>query len=431
MAEPSFSTRAALTSKQLDQLRQLIATTADSNRFYAEKWRQAGAPINLSRLDELSRFPFTTKLELVNDQERFPPYGSNLTFPIERYTRYHQTSGSTGTPMRWLDTTDSWQWMIERWLEIYQASGVTAADRIVFAFSFGPFLGFWLAFEAGTQLGALCLPGGGLSSLARLRLILANHATVICCTPTYALRLAETAREERIDLSESRVRTIIVAGEPGGSIPSTRARLEELWPGSRVFDHHGMTETGPVTYECPVRPGFLHVMESGFLAEILDPATGLPLPVGQPGELVLTNLGRTGSPLIRYRTGDLVKADPVTSTSNCSCGRVDLALDGGILGRLDDMVIVRGVNVYPTAVEHVLRSCGGVAEYQVDVRRRGALTELAIRVEPAPDCADVAGLVDRVGKRLQETFNLRVPVEPVPAGTLPRFEMKAKRWTVQ
>jgi phenylacetate-CoA ligase len=224
----------------------------------------------------------------------------------------------------------------------------------------------------------------------------------------------------------SKVRLIIVAGEPGGSIPATRQRIEQLWPGARVFDHHGMTEIGPVTYQCPAKPSLLHVLESGFIAEILKADTTEPVPCGTAGELVLTNLGRTGSPLLRYRTGDLVKAAiaPV-----CACGRSELALEGGILGRVDDMVVIRGVNVYPTAVEEIVRGCGDVAEYQVHVSHAGALAEMRIEVEPSPTCRDISALLARLENSFEACMALRVPLQAVPAGTLPRFEMKAKRWT--
>jgi len=322
--------------------------------------------------------------------------------------------------------------MVENWTEILRAAGATPGDRVFFAFSFGPFIGFWLAYEAAQRIGCLCLPGGGLSSVARLHVLMENRATILCCTPTYALRLAEVAAEEKIDLRAACVRTIIVAGEPGGSIPALRARLQKLWQGAGIFDHHGMTETGPVTHECPKQPGVLHVLEPAYFAEVIDPISAKPIAPGQRGELVLTTLGRTGSPLLRYRTGDLVK--PVHQPSildhqPCVCGRHTLTLDGGILGRTDDMVIVRGVNVFPSAVEDIILACGEVAEYQVTVNNAHALTELSIQIEPAPVCPDPAALVKRLEKSFEDAFALRVPVKTVPAGTLPRFEMKAKRWT--
>jgi phenylacetate-CoA ligase len=425
MAGGLHPSRAAISASQLEQLRSLVAELFPGNAFYSRKLNAAGVTFDLASLDDFSRrFPFTTKAELVEDQRAHPPYGTGLTYPLDRYTRFHQTSGTLGKPLRWLDTPESWDWMLENWSEVYRAAGVGRGDRIYFAFTFGPFIGFWMAFEAGAKLGALCIPGGGMSSAARVRAILDNAATTLCCTPTYAIRLAEVAAGEKIDLRESKVRRIIVAGEPGGSVPAVRARLEQLWPGARVFDHHGMTETGPVTYECPARPCVLHVIESAYYAEIIDPATARHVPAGNPGELVLTTLGRLGSPLLRYRTGDLVKADP----RPCACGRHDLALVGGILGRTDDMVVVRGVNIYPSAVEEIIRAADGVLEYQVRIITSQSLTELSLLIETKPDCANAADLVERLQKSFQTQFALRVPVKVVAQGTLPRFEMKAKRW---
>jgi phenylacetate-CoA ligase len=380
-------------------------------------------PESLEQL--LATIPFTCKHELVDDQRAHPPYGTNLTYPLPRYVRFSQTSGTTGAGLRWLDTAESWSWMVDRWVEVLQASSVHSSDRLFCAFSFGPFLGFWTAFEAGARMGCLCIPGGGMSSAARLRAILENEVTVLCCTPTYAMRLAEVAAEEGLHLEEGRVRILLTAGEPGACIPATRARIEGFWPGARVCDQHGMTEVGPVTFECPERAGVLHVMESAFIPEVIDPATELPVPPGAEGELVLTNLGRVGSPLLRYRTGDRVRS---AERSPCACGRSDLALEGGILGRTDDMVIVRSVNLYPSAVEDVVRRFPGVAEYRVEVRTERAMTEIRLDLEPAPECADPEALAAAVEAELRAVFHLRVPVSVVPCGTLPRFELKARRW---
>lgn len=433
MAGGLHASRSAIRRSQLEQLRALLRPLA-GNPFYREKFRRISYDPRALTLGEFTdRFPFTTKYEVADDQKAHPPYGTNLTFPLDQYTRCHQTSGTSGTPLRWLDTPESWSWMLGSWKEVYLAAGLQRSDRVYFAFSFGPFIGFWLAFEAAAELGALCLTGGGLSSAARLHNLLAQEATVLCCTPTYAIRLAEVAAQERIDLAGSRVRLIVVAGEPGGSIPACRSRLERLWPGARVFDHHGMTEVGPVTYECPARAGVLHVIESAYLAEIIDPSGGGPAAPGTAGELVLTTLGRTGSPLLRYRTGDLVKADAATpldleEVPPCACGRHELALEGGILGRSDDMVVIRGVNVYPSAVEEIIRIYPEIAEYRVTVEQHRALPELQLEIEPKPGHTDVNGLTMRLEKAFLEAFALRVPVQVVPSGTLPRFELKAKRW---
>jgi phenylacetate-CoA ligase len=327
--------------------------------------------------------------------------------------------------MRWLDTPESWDWVLDNWDRVFESAGVTRADRIFFAFSFGPFLGFWAAFEAATRMGCLVMPGGGMRSAARLQTMIDTGATVLCCTPTYAMHLGEVACEEKIDLGSAHVKEIIVAGEPGGSIAGTRNHISELWNGARVVDHHGMTETGPVSYGCPNRPGVLHVIESSYIAEVIDPESGQPVAAGVSGELVLTSLGRLGSPLLRYRTRDLVQPG---ARSRCECGTHDLALEGGILGRTDDMVVVRGVNVYPGAVDDVLRSCDGVAEYRVHVHDYRSLCELSIRVEPRPAQADDPTLVDRLEAALTNAFALRIPVSLVARGELPRFEMKARRW---
>jgi phenylacetate-CoA ligase len=417
------ASRAEIERIQFEQLRVLLAALK-GNPFYRAKVLEDLSllePPSLSGFTE--RFPFTTKSDLVADQSTHPPYGSDLTYPLERYTRCHGTSGSTGKPLRWLDTNESWAWMLGNWEVVHRAAGTTAADKVFFAFSFGPFLGFWTAFESALRIGCLCLPGGGMNTVARLHSIIDHGATVLCCTPTYALHLAETAEKEGINLRTAKVRTICVAGEPGGSVPAVRERLGRLWNGARIFDHHGMTEVGPVSFECPECPGTIHVIEMSYLAEILDPDTGEPASRGKTGELVLTTLGRLGSPLLRYRTGDLVRA---AVEDVCVCGRHELALEGGILGRADDMVVVRGVNVFPSAIEDVLRGFPEVAEYRVRVWLNGALREIELTVESAPDASN--DLAQRIGYALQTAFNLRIPVQMAAAGSLPRFELKAKRW---
>jgi len=418
-----FSDHDALEAHQLNSVRALLQAVVPANPFYARKLAAVDSLPLLANLEEFrARVPFTTKAELSADHLAHPPYGSNLTFPLDRYTRCHQTSGSSGQPMRWLDTSESWSCLLDNWGEIYRAARVTAADHIFFAFSFGPFLGFWTAFEAALRIGCLCVPGGGMSSATRLRALIANRATVLCCTPTYALRLAEVAASEGLSLAESTVRMIIVAGEPGGSLPSFREAVGRAWNGARVFDHYGMTEVGPVAHECHEQPGVVRVIEAAYLPEIIDSLTGQPVEPGQTGELVLTTLHRVASPVIRYRTGDLVKALPQEANP---AGIQDLCLDGGILGRVDDMVLVRGVNVYPGAVDAIIRDVGAEGEYQVRIWRAGALTELEIVIEAAGDGEHVRAQLE---KRLQERLTLRVPVKLAPPGTLPRFEMKARRW---
>jgi phenylacetate-CoA ligase len=414
--------RAGIRQLQTRKLAAMLYVVRSSNPFYQLKLAGHSFDPANGRLDDL---PFTTRAELEQDQAAHPPYGSNLTYPLERYCRYHQTSGSGGKPLRWLDTADSWQWFKKLWGVIFAAAGVTAHDRILFPFSFGPFVGFWAAFDGATEIGSLCLPAGGLSTQARLRMMLDNDATIVCCTPTYALRMAEVAQQEGFDLPNSKVRALIVAGEPGGSIPSVRTRIESAW-GARVFDHTGMTEIGALSFECAESQGTgVHVIETEFVAEIVDPKTLKPLPDGETGELVLTNLGRRGSPLIRYRTGDLVRL----TRGRCACGRWLARLEGGILGRADDMFIVRGNNVFPTAVEAVLRGIPEIAEFRCRINAGdGALTRVTLEVEPTPGASDAEGLKHQVERSIQQALSFRPDVVTVPAGTLPRFELKARRF---
>jgi len=426
MISGRFPSREEIQAHQLRELRKLLRTLASSNRFYAPRLQQAGLSGEVHAMDDFFRnMPFTRKDEIAADQQAHPPYGTNLTYPLSAYNRFTQTSATSGVPLRWLDTPQSWQWMLDNWKQVLAAAEVTSADALYFAFSFGPFLGFWTAFEAACQMGCRCLPGGGLSSLARLQAIRDNAVDVLCCTPTYAAHLGQVAAEERIDLAALAVRTIIVAGEPGGSVPTTREQLERAWPGATVFDHHGMTEVGPATYQCPGRPCTLMVIESSYIAEIVDPFSDKPVPRGEVGELVLTTLGRVGSPLIRYRTGDLVRESLDIALRE---GRHEIALRGGILGRADDMVLVRGVNLYPAAVENLMLSLPEVAVYQVEVDARGPMVELHLRVEPSKAASSEGELAARVQSQFRAAFNLRVPVTVCPPGALPRGEMKSTRW---
>jgi phenylacetate-CoA ligase len=415
MVDSAFQhlSRPDLLRLQRERLAAHFAAILPHNPFYASKF--AGAD-----LGSFAQLPFTTKAELLADQLAHPPFGTNLTYPLTRYSRYNQTSGTSGRPLRWLDTPESWTWALDNWNVMFQLVGLQPGDRLFFAFSFGPFLGFWTAFEAASRLGYLCLPGGGMSSSARLRFLFDNQATVVLCTPTYALHLAEVAAQEKIDLAASGVRALVVAGEPGGSIPATRRRIESAW-GARVFDHTGMTEIGPLAIECRDNPGGLHIVETAFLAEVVDPETGQAVEPGTLGELVLTNFGRLGSPLIRYRTGDLVRIDP----KPCPCGCCFARLDGGILGRVDDMIVIRGNNVYPSALQTILHRFPEVLEYRLTVDRTTSLAALHIEVELA--AADADAVIARIDQAIRAELLFRAELRAVPPGTLPRFEMKARR----
>lgn len=385
------------------------------NRFYQSRKIKPQTP--------LEEIPFLTRAQIEQDQADHPPFGTNLTYPVTQYTRFHQTSGSSGRPVRWLDTAQSWKWLQRCWGIIFAAIGIEADDRFIFTFSFGPFIGFWAAFESASSMGHLCIPTGGLSTGARLRMILDNQLTVICCTPTYALRMAEVAQETNLNLKDSAVRALIVAGEPGGNIPETRKRIEESF-GARLFDHTGMTEIGSLGIECRESPGGVHLLESECIPEVINPQTLKHVKDGELGELVITNLGRLGSPVIRYRTGDLVRI----TRNRCACGRYFARMEGGILGRVDDMFIVRGNNVFPSAMESIIHRFPEVAEFRVEVYDQGGLSQVAIDIEPQPS-ADGPDLCRRVGSAISDALSFRAEIRTVSPGVLPRFEMKSRRFT--
>src|SRR5438034_5062325 len=398
-----------LRRQQLQKLRAGLTDVLATNAFWRARLH------DVQGWDDFERLPLTTKSELLQDQVSRAPFGSNLTYPIERYVRLHQTSGSSGDqPLRWLDTAESWEWWVRIWADhVYRAAGVTAADRIFFAFSFGPFIGFWSAFGGAHRLGALCISGGAMTSEQRVRNMLDVGASVLLSTPTYALRLAGVADEIGLNLSAAGIRTTIHAGEPGASIPATRDAIESAYSAA-CFDHTGMTELGPTGHSCSQRDG-IHAIESEFIFEVLDQ-------VGRAtddGELVATNLGRWGMPLIRYRTGDRV----VVSREPCSCGSSYMKLLGGIRGRVDDMFTVRGVNLFPSQVEDIVRRHPSVSEFVIERRRVRHMDEVALLVEiDGPETS-----TERLEADLRQALGVRLECRVVSAGTLPRSELKSKR----
>ena len=397
-----------------------ILKVAESNAFQrnhssalenASNWRSFG--------DFVEASPFTTKEDLALDRVNNPPYGTNLTFPFSEYKKFNQTSGTLGKPMSWIDTERDWNWMLDNWNRVLVSANIKAGECCYFAFSFGPFLGFWTAYEASERMGCLCIPSGGQSTEQRLNGIIEHNADHLFCTPTYAMRLTTVAEESGINLSSHNLKSIIVAGETGGSVPSFREQLLSTWGnGVKVYDHYGMTEVGPVAYETPGGEGGLRIILDSYFPEVIDPYSEKAVPNEDQGELVLTTLGRTGCPVFRYRTGDLVKA----THGNDEMGMPTVDLMGGILGRVDDMVVVRGVNLYPSAVHAVVSNFPEIFEYQVIFEERDSMLEAKVNIESSTDISN------KLEHSLQESFSLRIPVKQVGTGTLPRHEMKARRW---
>jgi phenylacetate-CoA ligase len=405
--------RAELARHQLARLQKLLAEIAAHNRFYAEKFSQVdGLP--LTALEQLEQLPYTFKDELVTGAHP-DAFAANLSYPLGSYVRYHQTSGTRGRPMPVLDTAADWQWWVDCWQFILDAAEVGPEDRAVLAFSFGPFIGFWSAHDALVARGGMVVPAGGMNTLARVELIRRTRATTILCTPSYALRLAEVARENRIDPASLEVRRVIVAGEPGGSVAAVRQQIESAW-NALVIDHSGASEIGPWGYGDKAGRG-LYILETEFIAEFHSLATGEAAEDGEMAELVLTSLGRYGSPVIRYRTGDIVRPRFNAEGEN----RFTL-LEGGVLGRADDMFVVRGVNIFPSSLEQIVRSFPEVVEFRATAIKQGALDVLMMEIEDRLD--DPL----RVARELQLRLGLKVDVRCVALGSLPRFEGKGKRF---
>jgi len=415
--------RKALETLQIEKLCSMLEQIYGRNRFYTDKFNAAGIhPDSIQTLDDLKRLPLTSKSELVQAQSDALPFGSNTTFEESAYSRFHQTSGTTGTPLRVLDTPESWDWWGRCWGHVLAGAGLTENDRMFVPFSFGPFIGFWAAVEGAQKINALMIPGGGRDSLQRLHLMKELGATAMCCTPTYALRLAEVAQESSFDLSEIPLRTLIHAGEPGANVPATKVRIESVW-NAKCYDHAGASEIGAHSFECEIQPNGTHVTESEFIVEVLNPETLEPVPAGEQGELIITNLGRIGYPVIRYRSGDLV----VLNQQKCTCGRSFARFEGGVIGRADDMVVVRGVNIFPSAVENLVRQCESVEEFRITVTTDREMGNLAIELELSKN-ANPESARKTVDQAIQNELSLRPEITLVPSGSLPRFEMKAKRF---
>ena len=420
--------RDRLEALQSRKLRDLLAWTFSNAPWQAGRLREAGVePGSVQGLEDLPRIPFLTRAEWMSAQEEDPPYGPVLARPAEDAIRYHTTSGTSGRrPLAVLDGPKDWEWITEMWCYAFWGFGVRPADTVFFAFGYGTFVGFWGAQYACEKLGALVLPGGNMTTEARVRMLVDCGATVVCSTPTYALRMAQEARRLGIDLPGSPVSRLILSGEPAGSIPATKALIEEQW-GAKAGDTAGMTELGTVMmFECSHQPGGAHIIEDHYVEEVVDPYTDEPVPYGELGERVVTSFGRGFIPVLRYRTGDLVCKVPA---DRCDCGRTFDIYEGGIRGRVDDMKLVRGTNVYPRAVEAIVREFPEIDEFQIHLyTAEGIRDEIEVLMEIPDADADPYRIMGEVGKKLADAHEgLRFGVKQAETGTLPRFELKAKR----
>ncbi|MGH2573513.1 MAG: phenylacetate--CoA ligase family protein [Actinomycetota bacterium] len=413
---------------QTRKLRNLVMWADAQVPWQAKRLRDAGVtPDSINGLDDLRRIPLMTRDDWMEGQLESPPYGTNLAAPVQRAIRYHMTSGTTGrTPIRVLDSMKDWEWIAEMWCYGLWGFGVRQEDTVFVAFGYSTFIGFWGLHYACEKMGCLTLPGGALTTEQRVKQIMDMGATVVCSTPTYALRMAQEAKTMGIDLAAGPVEKLILSGEPAGSIPATKKLIEAEW-GAKAGDTAGMTELGTIMiFECAEQPGGTHIIEDNYIEEVLDPEGDKPLPYGEMGERVVTSFGRGFIPVLRYRTRDYVVKVPGT---NCRCGRTWDLYDGGIRGRVDDMKLVRGTNVYPRAVEAIIREHPEIDEFQIHLyTAEGRRDEIEILVEIPDPRPDADALLEQLGKELAESHEgLRFGVKQAENGTLPRFELKAKR----
>ncbi len=420
--------REQLESLQVRKLKRLLEWTEAQVPYHAKRLANAGVSADsVNSLDDIRRIPFMTREEWMQGQLDQPPYGPILATDEDLAIRYHLTSGTTGrTPIRVLDGTKDWEWIAEMWCYGFWGFGVRPNDRVFFAFSYGTFVGFWGAHYACEKLGCLALPGGNMTTEARVKQIMDMNATVVCSTPTYALRMAQEAQTMGIDLASGPVQKLILSGEPAGSIPATKKLIEDQW-GAKAGDTAGMTELGTImVFECDRQPGGTHIIEDHYIEEVVDPESGEPVDYGERGERVVTSFGRGFIPVIRYRTRDFVVKVPGT---NCSCGRTFDIYEGGIQGRVDDMKLVRGTNVYPRAVEAIVREYPEVDEFQIHLyTAEGIRDEIEVLVEIPDPQVDSDALLAKLATDLAEAHEgLRFGVKQTENESLPRFELKAKR----
>lgn len=431
MNKPQIETasRDVLLSLQLRLFQSQVRHVYESSPMYRRKYDAIGLkPEDIKTPDDIKKVPFTTKEDLRKSQEENPLFGDVLCVPTEEGVRTFQTSGTTGTPVRVLFTTRDWFGIACEHVA-YQAHGygIEKSDIVFFPFGYGLFVAWW-AWQAGLEsLGVTVVPGGGQSSQDRIRNIIDWTATVIVGTPTYIIHLGNVAKTMGIDLAtQSKIRIVALGGEPGAEIPATRKLVEEVW-GAKCYDAIGATEM-PVSFgfECVHQTG-IHLIESMFLAEVVNPDTDEPVAPGERGELVMTNLCMETMPLIRYKMRDIVKL----VYDRCECGRTFARMDGGVLGRIDDMIIFGGVNIYPSAIENFVRSIGRFSdEFQVIVPKMGSGKRLTIKVEPASETMsqdELKKATAELQKMMKWKSGITPEIEITGIGSLPRFEFKAKR----
>jgi len=421
---------------QEEKLLFLVKYAYENSLFYKKKWDEAKVkPSDIKSLSDITKLPILKQKDFEKDQVENPPFGTAPTCPPNEQFQYYQTSGTTGKPRLWTDTKQDIENGIFVTSRAIYAEGVRPGWRAFFAFPFPPFMGFWHIFHTTGAFGCQNVPKGPLPTVAWLRLILnladaANN--VMVSTPTYALRQLEAAREAGIDPLKLKIKKLIISGEPGYGIPATNKLLREGF-GTEVHDHPGSTEhAGPILFSCEylARPEELsdHITADYWVVEVLDTETLEP---GEPdsegkktGISCITALSRFGLPAIRMLLGDQLT---VIENTQCGCGRTLPIVKGAVKGRADDVIIIKGVNIYPSLVENSIREIPELSpEYLI---RRTAKGGGIILVEPAPEIPkdryqEFAIILQR---EIKEKTTVTMDIEVKEPGTLPRLESKTQR----
>lgn len=415
--------RAAWQQLQFSLLKTHLQHAYANSPYYRASFDAAGVhPDQLQSLYDIRRFPFINKKILRERQMAVPPLGDIVTVPERDIVYIAASSGSTGVPTASPFTAQDFENWMDFEARLFWSSGLRPEDRYCHSLNFSLFVGGPCVLGA-QKLGALSIHAGTVPSERLLQILRQFQATAIWTTPSYAWYLGETAQKEGIDLHKDlAVRRIFVAGEPGGSIPETRARLEALW-NARIYDYYGLSDIfGACAGMCEERHG-LHWAEDHILVEVLNP-DGEPVAEGERGELVLTTLKKAARPLIRFRTGDIVSF----TTEPCRCGRTSARMLG-VHGRLDDMLIIKGVNIFPSDVEEVARKDRDLTgEYRLVVERDRHLDILTVEIERRHGFNGTdEELAARFTRQLKSVTGVTAKVVVLPPDTLPRATHKAKR----
>jgi phenylacetate-CoA ligase len=422
--------REKLQQFQLKKFKSILKWAYQNSPFYRDLYQKAGLePGDVKTFDDIRKVPKTEKSMLREAQGKEPyPYGSILSVPIEQVTEYRQTSGTTGQPVYHPETWQDWEWSAEAWAYALYAYGYRDYDRVFLPFGYSVNIAFWAGHYAAEKIGCEVVPGGVLDTEARILKMKELRATAFMATPTYILGMADVARK-KLGLDPAKdlyIKKITAAGEPGACVPATKKRMEEAW-GAKVYDQVGATEIGHWGFECQAQAG-LHVLEAFHLVEIEDIGTGAAITEpGKRGSMVITTFDRFAHPCIRFDSKDVIEWSPI---ERCQCGRTFRLLKGGVVGRADDITKVKGVLLAPTAIEEVVRSIAELGdEYEVTVIKKGDIDDISLKVETAPDFkGDIRAVEQKLVQQLRLKTGLRYNLEFHDYGTLPRYDVKAKRF---